>query len=568
MGQPDSTSLNETVSDRGAIAAGHRAEVEAGLRILERGGTAIDALVAAAFAAFVVEPSNCGLAGYGHLSAFLAERGELVTIDHSARGPSESRPDMFRLLASPPPDSYDWPDVADGANVWGCLAPAVPGAVAGLCAAHGLGGRLPLAEVLEPAIELADAGLEVTWKILLAIGERRDEIRAMPAAATLLLPRGDLPRVSSEPGTGDRIDTSALAATLRLIARDGAAGFHGGQVAEAIGRAVTAGGGILTTADIEGYRPRITRESAAEYRGHSYVTANDQVGYEVLNILAQFPLSELAPGSIEAYHLMAEAFGHAFVDNAAHYGDAEYTASPLNGLASPEFARVRAANVSLAHAAQRPLRAGDPWPFEAVGPRPSGAEPRPSSGGVTGTTQVAAADAEGNMAALITTIGGDFGSVVYVPEAGVFLNNGMVNFDPRPDRPNCVEPGKMPFFAVPTIVAVRDGKAAFAAGGSGGYRILAAVVHAFVNVVDFGLSVQEAVAVPRVYCQGNETFVDDRIPVAVRDGLSALGHLVVPERTSPAYEPFARVSAVAADPATGALSAGSDPVWSSAAGAL
>lgn len=560
--------MSGIVSGRGAVAAGHRAEVEAGLRMLERGGTAIDALVASAFAAFVVEPSNCGLGGYGHLSVFLADRGELVTIDHSARGPAGSRRDMFELLAAPPPSSYDWPDVAGGANAWGYLAPAAPGAVAGLCAAHELGGRLPLAEVLEPAIELADAGLEVTWKILLGIGERRDEIRSMSAAAELLLRDGEIPRVASEPGTGDRIDTSALAATLRLIASEGAAGFHGGRVAEAIGRAVSAGGGVLTAADVEGYRPRITHERAAEYRGHTYVTANDQVGYEVLNILAEFPLSDLEPGSVDAYHLMAEAFGHAFVDNAAFYGDAEYTASPLHGLASPEFARVRAKGISSAQAAPRPLRAGDPWPFEPEQERPPDGGPRPSSGGVTGTTQVAAADAEGNMAALITTIGGDFGSVVYVPEIGVFLNNGMVNFDPRPDRPNCIEPGKMPFFAVPTIVAVRDGKAVFAAGGSGGYRILAGVVHAFVNTVDFGMDVQEAVGAPRVYCQGNETFVDDRIPLAVREGLSALGHHVVAERTSPAYEPFARVSAVAADPASGSLSAGSDPVWSTAAGAL
>jgi gamma-glutamyltranspeptidase/glutathione hydrolase len=174
------------------------------------------------------------------------------------------------------------------------------------------------------------------------------------------------------------------------------------------------------------------------------------------------------------------------------------------------------------------------------------------------------ADGEGGMAVVITTIGQDFGSLVYVEELGAFLNTAMSNFDPRPGRPNSVAPGRMPLFAVPATLAVRDGKAVLACGGSGGYRITSGVVHATVGVLDHGLAAEAAVAAPRVWCQGEETFVDGRVPAAVRDELAARGHDVVVESLTPAGEPFARVSLVTAAP-DGELAAASDPPWHGAA---
>jgi len=185
---------------------------------------------------------------------------------------------------------------------------------------------------------------------------------------------------------------------------------------------------------------------------------------------------------------------------------------------------------------------------------------------VHGTTQVAAADADGAMASIITTIGQDFGSLVYVPEAGVFLNSSMVNYDPRPGRPGSIAPGKMPFFAVPSIVAARDGRAVFAAAGSGGYRILSGVVQTMVHAVDLGMPLRAAVDAPRVYCQGEQLFVDERLPAATLQALAGLGHTVIAERVTPAYAPFARVSAVSA--LRGELEAASDPPWNTAAGSL
>jgi gamma-glutamyltranspeptidase/glutathione hydrolase len=179
---------------------------------------------------------------------------------------------------------------------------------------------------------------------------------------------------------------------------------------------------------------------------------------------------------------------------------------------------------------------------------------------------MAAADAEGNVAALITSITSGLGSLVLVPGTGIILNNAMQNFDPRPATMNCIRPGKMPIFAAPALVAARDGHACFAGCGSGGYRIVTAVLHAFLHHLDFGMGPQAAIDAPRVHCQGDQTFVDARIAPAIRDGLAGLGHDVVVQAESPGLNAFGRVNAIAIK--GGILRAGTGPAWSSAAAAL
>jgi gamma-glutamyltranspeptidase/glutathione hydrolase len=566
------TSRTEVVAERGVVSCGHIREAEAGARMFEDGGNAVDAVVAAAFTGQVVEPANCGLGGYGHMALFLAETRQLVSVDHSVRAPAAARPDMFEVDSSQPTTYYGWPRAVGRQNEWGTISVAVPGAVSGLCAAHERWGMLPLAQVLEPAIEAAEAGVGVTWDLVLAIVGRLNEIESLPDASALLLRDGRPPTLPEDggllDGTDERIDTSQLAKTLREIGRHGAAGFYRGWVAEAIEREVTADGGILTADDLAGYQPKITVEPGAWYRSIRYSTASDPVGYETLNILGCFDLAAHGHESSEYRHLMAEAMGHAFVDNMHHYGDRDFGASPVTGLASPEFAASRAASIRLDRAAPRPIPPGDPWPYQRELPVAAAVATRPSASGLSGTTQMVAADDGGNVVALITSLTSAFGSLVLVPDGGFFLNNAMRNFDPRPDRANCIAPGKMPIFAVPAIAAERDGVAVFGAGGSGGYRITSGVLHAFTNHVDFGMRVQQAVDCPRVHCQGVETYVDSRIQRAVRERLVELGHIVVEQDETPAPLNFSRVCAVARDPATGELSAGSNPPWNTAAAGI
>jgi gamma-glutamyltranspeptidase / glutathione hydrolase len=559
---------SEVVADRGVVSCGHLRATEAGAWALEEGGNAVDAVVAAAFTSYVVEPANCGLGGYGHMALFLAETRQLVSVDHYVRAPAAARPDMFEVDPSEPTTYYGWPRTAGRRNELGAISVAVPGGVSGLCAAHERWGKLPIGQVLEPAIEAAEAGVLVTWDLVLAIVGRLAEIEAQPNAAALLLRDGRPPRLPEDGGlphgTHERFDTSRLAETLREIAGHGAAGFYRGWVAEAIEREVKAGGGILTLDDLASYQPRITVEPGAWYRGLRFSTASDAVGYEALNILSCFDLAAHGPESSEYRHLMAEAIGHAFVDNMHHYADPDFGPSPVNGLASPEFAAARAASIRLDRAAARPIAPGDPWSYEQAPPDGKALATQPSASGLAGTSHVVAADAEGNVVALITSLTSGFGSVVFVPDGGFFLNNAMRNFDPRPDRANCIAPGKMPIFAVPAIAAERDGVGVFGASGSGGYRITSGVLHAFVNHVDFGMPVQQAVDSPRVHCQGEETFVDSRIPLTVRERLRELGHVVVEQDETPAPINFSRVGAVARERATGELSAGSSPSWNTA----
>jgi gamma-glutamyltranspeptidase / glutathione hydrolase len=558
----------EVDGERGIVSCGHLQAAEAGVRAFEEGGNAVDAVVAAAFTAHVVEPANCGLGGYGHMALFLADTRQLVSVDHYVRAPAAARPDMFEIDPSEPTTYYGWPRTVGRQNESGAISVAVPGAVSGLCAAHERWGKLPIEQVLEPAVEAAEAGVRIPWDLVLAIVGRLEEIEAQPNAAALLLRDGRPPGLRDDGGLphgpSERIDTSRLAKTLREVARHGAAGFYSGWVAESIEREVKAGGGILTLDDLASYQPKITVEPGAWYRGLRYSTASDAVGYEALNILSCFDLAAQGSEGSEYRHLMAEAIGHAFVDNMHHYADPDFGPSPVNGLASPEFAAERAASIRLDRAAPRPIPPGDPWPYERDLRDGKALAAQPSASGRAGTSHVVAADTEGNVAALITSLTSGFGSAVFVPDGGFFLNNAMRNFDPRPDRANCIAPGKMPIFAVPAIAAERDGVGVFGASGSGGYRITSGVLHAFVNHVDFGMPVQQAVDSPRVHCQGEETFVDSRIPLAVRERLRELGHVVVEQDETPAPINFSRVGAVARDQATGQLSAGSSPSWNTA----
>jgi gamma-glutamyltranspeptidase/glutathione hydrolase len=474
---------------------------------------------------------------------------------------------MFEADCAKPPKHYGFPHTLGLRAERGHLAPAVPGAVAGLCAAHDAFGALPLAVVLEPAIAAAQAGVPVTWDLVLALAPVLDAVRAHPPAAALLPRDGRLPAVATQHAPADRLDLSELAGTLRRIARHGAAGFYRGAVAAAIERECVAHGGILTAADLAAYRPRILREEPIRYRDRRVVTCFDQVGYEALGILSCFDVAGAGLGSPEAYHLVAEAMACAFADNVTWYDDPDATRAPVAGLGSTAYAAARARDLSYDRALPRPVAAADPRPFETDGSRPERLAPGPSLARLGGTSQMAAADRHGNVVSLITSLTSSFGSLVLVPGTGVFLNNAMQNFDPRPGFANSVAPGKMPIFGVPTLLAEADDGRCVAVAGSGGYRIAAGVLQTLVNHVDFGLPLQEAIDAPRVHCQGSETFVDARLPAALRARLEELGHDVVVQASDPGLNAFGRVSAVSFDASAG-VEAAAGPAWDSAAGAL
>lgn len=511
--------------------------------MLRAGGNAVDAVVAAAFAGYVVEPSSCGVGGHARLAAHLVGRDRTLVVDGYAIAPLSAPPDMYTPIAGQV-SSYGWPIVEGGHNERGHLSAAVPGAVACLCTAHQQAGRLSLHQVMAPAIDLADAGLPLDAGQARTIKSHEAEIRRFPATAACLLPGGRAPHSATFDGRGgERLDLSELAATLRRIADEGPAGFYTGAFAEALDAEMVAGGGDLRAVDLARYAPRVYEEKPQTYRGYRYTTGGDQIAYEALHLLECFDVADLNPESTDYRHLMAEALGHAFVDSLTYYGDPQFVFSPLAGLASKAFGQARAREIRMDRAALRPITAADPWPYDG-GADPGTRSDGPSQAALAGTSQMAAADRWGNMVAVCASLGYGFGSMVTIPGTGVVLNDSMHNFDARPGFPNSIAPGKMPIFAAPVLILLDGAQPIFATCGSGGYRIETGCLHTLVNTLDHGMEVQRATDAARVHCQGQETFVDERIPSSAREELVARGHEIVVQPHGVNANHFGRVAAL------------------------
>ena len=548
-------------AEQGVCSGGHQLSAEAGVAVMPQGGNAIDALTAAAFTSFVTEPAACGIGGYGHISIWLAAQNRFVTIDAYGRAPKAATPDMFEV--DPASVTYYGHPFTKGRKAdFGALAPSVPGAIAGFCLAQELFGAIPLKKVLAPAIDAAEAGgIAFTFADKLSVADRLTNGELLADTKAVLLPRGALPLLARQAGGPDRIDTAQLAKTLKAVAHKGPKAFYAGALAEALGKYVASVGGILSAEDLAAYRPRVMLEQPGDYRGIEYTTCFDQVAYEALNILEHDELRGYGPDSFEFRHLFAEALGVAFTDSMTHYGDPDFVKAPVDGLASKAFAAARRKQIKLTKALPRPMQASDPWPYDAKGPAPEIVTNPVSLARRDGTSQAAAVDRAGNLASCCISVGSAYGSVVYVPALGCFLNNAMQNYDPRPGLPNSIAPGKMPIFAAPAMVAARRGKPVFAGSGSGGYRIETAVLHAFLNMVDHGMKAQAAVDHPRVHCQGQETVVDARIDEKVRARLAKVGHKVVVDGEVPGNWPFGRVCSVAVDARRKRLSGAAGPNW-------
>ena len=550
--------------EQGVCSAGHPLAAEAGAWAIQQGGTAIDALVAAAFTAFVVEPASCGLGGYGHFSVYLAKENRYIGFDAYCRAPLSASPDMFELDMSSPTTYYGHPHTVGNKAEHGPIAPAVPGAVAGCCDLLEAHGTLPLDTVLVPAIAAAEKGIEFLWSDLLSIASLGDTLIDLPDTDSVLRPGGQLPRIGATGSESTTLDGSALAKTLRLIAQKGKAGFYQGRVAKAIEQYVQGLGGILSRQDLTQYAPRIWHEPAAHYRDYRYISCFDQVAYEALNILDGYDLHKYGANSYAYRHLVAEALGIAFTDNMTWYGDPDFENAPIQGLTNPKFAASRRKEIRMRQAISRPIQPKNPWLYDTNAETSQYGDFSPTQGKIAGTSQVAVADRAGNLASCCISVGSAYGSRVYIPDVGIFLNDAMQNFDPRPNHLNSIHPGKMPIFAAPALVACLGDQGRFAASGSGGYRIQTGVLHTFMNYVDHQMDIQKAVDHPRVHCQGQETVADSQIPEKIRTKLEQAGHNLITVSAAPGRNHFGRICAVSRDPSSGELQGGAGPSWSTA----
>ncbi|HSE05987.1 MAG TPA: gamma-glutamyltransferase [Methylomirabilota bacterium] len=501
------TEKRPATASRGMVVTNHPLGSAAGAEMLAAGGNAVDAAIGALFALTVVEPMMVGIFGAGMAHLRLADGRHLV-IDNYTTAPAAARPDMYR------PVSDTWPDYlrAEGdLNLVGVLSAGVPGTLKAWAEAVARFGRLDLEAVMQPAIRHADRGFRATPYLVEAVTETAADLARFPETARTFLPGG------APIKAGDLIVMPEYAATLRLVAAKGPGVLYGGDLGAAVADYMRRNGGIITLDDLARYETIERAPIRGTYRGFEVTgppppTAGGLHLVEMLNILEGRGPRGLGFGTVEYFHLIAEVLKIGFADRNACTGDPAFVDIPIERLLSPEHAAARRAQI-------RPDRAGEYGP------------PRGMTGGVADgsahTTHVTTADADGNVVAMTQTINNLFGAKATVPGTGVILNNTMALFDPHPGTPASVAPGKRVTSSMAPTIVLRDGRPAWALGLPGGVRIFTSVLQAVVNLIDHGMTLQEAVEAPRIWSQGQELEMERDIPAPVRDAVAARGHRVV-----------------------------------------
>jgi gamma-glutamyltranspeptidase / glutathione hydrolase len=519
------------LASRGMVVAEHPLGARVGAAILERGGNAVDAAVATAFAMTVVEPFMSTIAGSGTMLVHLARREQTMALDFNGCAPGRAHETMFRVTPGIASGLFAWPNVEKDANDRGWLAVAVPGSVAGLSLALERYGTMHLGDALQPAIELARHGFVPDWYQTLSTARSLDELAAFAEAGRVYLRNGrSLYRPPTGLQEGDRVTYPDLARSLELIARDGADAFYRGALAQAIHEAMAAHGGLITREDLAAYEVRVGEPLTGAYRGLELAFAPGSTGgataLQILNVLEQFPRSAVGWRTARGLHLRAEAVRRAFVDRFEHLGDPTVVQAPWERLTSKPYARELAAGLRRSPARGSGSR---PTPLVAAG-----------GGGDDCTTHIGVVDRQRNMVSLTHTAVSLFGSHVVVPGTGILLNNGMIWFDPRPGRANSIAPGKRALVNMVPVLGFRAGRPHLTLGAPGGRRIVSAIPQVIATLVDTGCSLQAAIEAPRLHAEGPELLVDTRVGEGALAALRRLGHAVAPREETYATLNFAK----------------------------
>lgn len=504
------------------VVSTHHEAARAGREMLARGGNAIDAAVATAFAVGVTQPFSAGVGGGAFLTIRLAN-GEAIALDAREMAPAAADRDMYVREGVP-----------ENASRRGALAVATPGFVAGMALALERFGTLDLATVLAPAISLARDGFAI-GPYHVAILERvatKGGLARFPETTRIQLAPG-----GSVPALGSTLVQADLARTLERIAHEGPEVFYTGEIAEAIVAHQVATGGLITREDLAGYIPRLREVVRGTYRGAEVISfpppsSGGIALIEALNILEGFDLTKLDAMDPSAMHHIVEAMKLAFADRAAYLGDADFVDVPTERLIAKAYAATLRAKINPPWFRRAPWT----WGRRETALRVEGPGlPQDDSG----TTHLSTSDALGNAVALTMTINTPFGSGLTVPRTGIVLNNEMDDFAVAPDTPNtyglvdtrgnnAIAPRKRPLSSMTPTIVVRDGAPVLIAGSPGGPRIISTTLLTLLNVIDFKMDVQQAVSAPRYHHQWlpDTLLVEPGIAAAAVAGLRARGHTV------------------------------------------
>ncbi|HLT03240.1 MAG TPA: gamma-glutamyltransferase, partial [Geminicoccaceae bacterium] len=494
------------VGTGGLVAAQHAGAAKVGAEVLEAGGNAVDAALAASLALCALEPWMSGLGGGGFM-VVAAPDGRAEVIDFGMVAPARLDPSAYPLVEGRDDELFGWPAVLEQRNLLGPLSIAVPGQAAGLELAHRRHASMPWADLCGPAIALAKRGLPVSWHTTLRIAVAASDLIRFDAAREIYLSAG-VPPAPDPGGAPAHLPLGRLPQTLERLAEAGAQDLVDGDLARMLARDVEAAGGVLAADDLARYRARPCEALLTEHAGATFA----------------------APDGLSAGPTFAHALG--LLDGkipAGKHGPAAYVAW-----------------AEALHAAyqQRLATMGD------VDDRPDPAC----------TTHLCVVDRAGAMVSLTQTLLSVFGSKVVSPSTGILLNNGIMWFDPRPGGPNAMAPGKRPLSNMCPVIALKEGRPWFALGASGGRRILPAVLQIGSMLAAGGLDLEEAFHLPRIDVSGDpEVTADRRLPANVREALHArfavreMEHLVLPNL-------FACPTAVLCDPSTGEAFGMTDPM--------
>ncbi len=529
---------------------------EAGIEILKKGGNAVDAAVAVAFALAVVEPAAGNLAGGGFMLVRLAD-GRTSLVDYRETAPGRATRDMY--IRS------DGTLDAEAATI-GYRSVAVPATVAGLELARRTYGTRKLSEVMAPAIRLAEQGFPVSEKLARSLRAARPRLQRFSVSRRIFLKDGELF------APGDTLRQPELAATLRRIARGGAAEFYRGRTARELADEVARMGGLLTREDLAGYQAKIREPLRAKYKTNGSEwevisapppSSGGVAIIEALNILAASELKSWSDP--QTVHWVAETLRRVFADRAAYLADPDFAHVPVRGLIDPRYAAQLRGTIDPERASSSStVRAGDPSAFDGpaapvgalpAGPRPEGAH----------TTHFSVVDAAGNAVANTFTINDSYGSAV-TASGGFLLNDTMDDFTTQPGVPNklfglvqsdanAIAPGKRPLSSMTPTILLRDGKLSFLTGSPGGPRIISATLLSLLSWMRLGMEAQAAINAPRFHHQWlpDTLWIEETFPALEAQELAARGHNV--QRRSW----IGQVEAIGIDPQTSERLGAADP---------
>jgi gamma-glutamyltranspeptidase/glutathione hydrolase len=488
----------------GVIASAHPLASEVGVEILKKGGNAVDAAVATAFALGVVEPNASGIGGGGFMLIYLPKAldAKVVAIDYRAMAPAKATAAMFLRRGQVQVDQMKI----------GPRSVGVPGTVAGLTLALQKYGTMALKDVMEPAVQLAEQGFPVTKLLNSMMTNNAPKLLKFPAAARIYLKNGRPFKV------GARLYQKDLAETYRLIAAQGPEVFYQGAIAEAIAKEMQRLGGLITREDLANYKAEDRSPVEGNYRGYEIISMGPPSSggtqlIELLNILEGYDMARLGLNSTESIEIIAEAMEKAFSDRAKYIGDPDFVKIPLADLLSKEHAEKIRKEMKI---------------------KPKG---RLQGKLITGnlgqesdqTTHLSVADKDGNLVSLSQSVDAFFGSGVVVPGTGILLNDSMGDFSPEPGGPNSIAPGKRPLSNMAPTVVLKDGKPYLAIGMPGGTRITSALTQVLMNLIDHRLTLQEAINAPRIHrhTKTGELLLEARITSKVQNALARKGYPIV-----------------------------------------